>query len=117
MFDAWFNIDWDSYGGNSEPESEEDEDTSEVEEEEEEEEEETEEKETRADDFIDHEGWSWIGVFQPVSFWVCEDNAGRPNGAIRDTLVHWSILRIYLPACFKRSLKPWYEVLCPAQSF
>lgn len=64
LFDAWFNIDWDFYGENSEPESEEDEDMSEEKEE-----------MTRADDFINDEGWFWIGVFHLVSFWMCEDNA------------------------------------------
>ncbi|KAM0723275.1 hypothetical protein Q7P37_001476 [Cladosporium fusiforme] len=64
LFDAWFNIDWDFYSDNSEPESEEDEDMSEEEEE-----------MTRADDFIDDEGWFWIGVFNIVSSWMCEDNA------------------------------------------
>lgn len=39
------------------------------------EEEAEEEKETRADDFIDDEGWFWIGVYHLVSFWMCEDNA------------------------------------------
>ena len=65
LFDAWFNIDWDLYGDSSEPDSDEDEDLSEEEE----------ETVTRADDFIDDEGWFWIGVFHLVSFWVCEDNA------------------------------------------
>lgn len=69
LFDAWFNLDWDSYGDDdSELESEEDEDMSE------------EEGEiTRADDFIDDEGWFWIGVFHLVLFWMCEDNAARED--------------------------------------
>lgn len=67
VFDAWFDMDWDFYGDDdAELDSEEDEDMSE---------EEVEEKETRADDFIDDEGWLWIGVFHLVSFWMCEDNA------------------------------------------
>lgn len=34
-----------------------------------------EEEMTRTDDFVDYEGWFWIGVFHLVSFWMCEDNA------------------------------------------
>ena len=62
LFDAWFSSG--IYGGDDmELESDEDEDMSE------------EEEMTKAEDFIDVEGWFWVGVFNLVSFWMCEDNA------------------------------------------
>jgi hypothetical protein len=65
LFDAWFNIGSEIYGDDDmELESDEDEDMSEEE-----------EKMTKAEDFIDVEGWFWVGVFNLVSFWMCEDNA------------------------------------------